>query len=89
VSRNLSAGIGRLRLAKLQPHHLDELGAVLGARGVPSGNGPLSPASDNRYHALIRAALRQAYCWGWIETTARSCSSSVSRETETPTEKGD
>lgn len=69
LTRNLSAGIGRKPLAKLAPHHLDELYAVLACRGVPGGRGPLSPASVRRHHALLNAALRQALRWGWISSS--------------------
>ena len=71
----LRAGIGKLKLAKLKPHHLDELYAVLSDRGVEGGRGPLSAASVRRYHALLSAALHQAVKWGWIESNPAQRSS--------------
>lgn len=67
LSRNLAAGIGKVKLSKLTPHHLDELYSTLGRRGVTGGDGALSPASVNRYHDLLKAACRQAVKWGWLD----------------------
>ena len=66
LSRNLADGIGRRLIEKLQPKDLDELYFILGTRGVPGGQGPLSPASVNRYHDLLKAAFKQAQKWGWV-----------------------
>ena len=67
LTRHIADGLGRAQITSLQPHHLEELYGVLGNRGVSGGKGALSPASVNRYHNLLKSALRQAVRWGLLE----------------------
>lgn len=66
MSAALANGVGSVALADLTPHHLDRLYGVLASRGIDGGRGPLSAASVNRYHDMIKAACRQAVKWGWL-----------------------
>lgn len=53
--------IGRTPVAKLSGHGIDKLYDRLSARG---GTGD---ATINRYHSLLRGALKQAVKWRWID----------------------
>lgn len=66
-TETLRAGIGRTKLAKLRVEDLDAWYDALGRRGVAVGRGGMSAASVNRYHALLKAALRLAVKRGWLK----------------------
>ncbi|MGI8937545.1 MAG: tyrosine-type recombinase/integrase [Iamia sp.] len=51
--------IGRAPLSKIGVKSVDDYYVRLKARG-------LSPATIQRYHALMRAAFRQAMAWDWV-----------------------
>jgi len=51
--------IGRQQVSKLGVKSFDDFYVRLSRRG-------LAPASVQRYHALTRAAFRQAMAWGWV-----------------------
>jgi len=60
IRLHIVPGIGRIRLAKLSPQHLDSLYADR----LRSG---LSPASIRQLHAIVRSALSQADKWGLVQ----------------------
>jgi integrase len=51
--------IGHQQVTKIGVKSIDDYYVRLGRRG-------LSPATVQRYHALMRAAFRQAMAWGWV-----------------------
>lgn len=57
AEKDIKPAIGKVRLDKLAPRHLDELYRGLQDRG-------LSGASVRRHHFLLHAALRRAVKWG-------------------------
>ncbi|MDZ7733901.1 MAG: site-specific integrase [Acidimicrobiia bacterium] len=67
LDRVLIPQLGKKRLSKLKTADLDRLYAAWGRSGGLRG-GPLSPASVQRYHTVVRSALEQAVKWGWIPT---------------------
>jgi len=70
MARGLETGaIASCPIRKLSAKHLDELYSHLSTHGLGTAKarGPLSPASVNRYHDMIKAALRQAVRWGWLD----------------------
>ncbi len=69
MTRVLGRGsIGSCQTHRLSPKHLDDLHGRVAEEGIASARttGPLSAASINRYHDLIKAACEQAVRWGWI-----------------------
>lgn len=59
AERDIEPAIGKIRLDKLAPRHLDELYRALHDRG-------LSGTSVRRHHFLLHAALRRAVKWGMV-----------------------
>ncbi len=86
MTRALEAGaIATCPIRKLTAKDLDDLYGHLATHGLatPKARGPLSAASINRYHDMIKAALRQAVRWGWLETNpANSATPPTERRTK-------
>jgi integrase len=65
LDRVMIPQLGQKRLSKVTTADLDRLYAEWTRSGGLNGR-PLSPASVQRYHTIVRAALEQAVKWGWI-----------------------
>ena len=62
IARRVAADhIGRQSLRRITPKTLDDYYLRLTGRGLAAG-------TVQRYHALLRAAFRQAMAWGWAHT---------------------
>lgn len=84
IARGVAADprLGRTQLDRITVKVLDDFYNRLGHRG-------LAPASVGRYHALLRAAFRQAMAWGWTATNPAQLATPpsvprVSRQIATP-----
>jgi integrase len=65
LDRALLPRLGDVPLAGLRPEHLDALYADLLRRGRRDG-GPMSPATVQRIHGVVRRALTVGIRWGWL-----------------------
>ncbi|MFZ0666466.1 MAG: hypothetical protein WAM97_11990 [Acidimicrobiales bacterium] len=62
IETRIKPAIGKLRLARLTPKHLDEMYG----RWLREG---LSQSSVRRHGAVVSSALSQGVKWGWIESS--------------------
>lgn len=67
IRRYLDSGIGRIRLAKLGPEHVDTLLRDMETRG-------LSPRTRRQARAVLRSALSDAERYGWVSRNAAALS---------------
>ncbi|MGH8895342.1 MAG: site-specific integrase, partial [Actinomycetes bacterium] len=65
LDRTLLPRLGDVPLAGLRPEHLDALYADLLRSGRRDG-GPMSPATVQRIHGVVRRALTVGVRWGWL-----------------------
>ena len=60
--------LGKIRVSKIRPMHLDAFYAEL-RRGGGADGGPLAPASVRKVHVILHAAFAQALKWGLLAST--------------------
>lgn len=65
LDRVIIPALGAKRVTKVRTADLDRLYASWRNEGGVAGR-PLSPASVQRYHTIVRGALNQAVKWGWL-----------------------
>ena len=59
--------IGRVKLQRLTPGHLNRMYAELLTGGNKANGGGLSPTTVRRIHAIVRTALNDGVRWGMLE----------------------
>ncbi len=57
--------LGKMRVSKIRPMHLDSFYAELRRSGAADG-GPLAPASVRKVHVILHAAFAQGLKWGLL-----------------------
>jgi integrase len=69
--------LGKMRVSKIRPVHLDAFYAELRRSGGVNGK-PLAPASVRKVHVILHAAFAQAIKWGLIASNPASAATAPS-----------
>lgn len=70
--------LGKMRVSRIRPMHLDAFYAELRTRGGAKGQ-PLAPASVRKVHVILHAAFAQAIKWGLIATNPADAATAPSQ----------
>jgi integrase len=77
IRLKINPKLGKMRVSKVRPAHLDAFYAELRRGGGVDGK-PLAPASVRKVHVILHAAFAQAIKWGLIASNPASAATAPS-----------